>query len=1091
MLILNENSDYRKKVRTLGKLFDEILDSLLSSEFQSFQSMLAKILFFVDKYNVVNNTAAKLRKLYIYISKTNRNKSIIPAELEINGIVNVISSFIFYCSDIPIIDELKNLNDHYIFEGTDEDIKEDNSEYLQIIVKNVTPVINKSAPAYVELLCYSTNDNTELKIRIEKNNNNYNDEYFNYLCKLKKYCKITFYNFSEIDYKQKLYKCNLDSYFVIEPDFLIDVSDISGCFTMQGANYKIYFLDKFIGSTSSEGTLRGSLVNSLLDIRLKEPELSFDELFLLAIENNLLKISKFNNEIIEKIKNEIAIKHFPQIVKFTNGLLKLKDENNNIKITIEPTFYSEQHGLQGRLDVLIEYTDEPLKKEIVELKSGSPPSNGVWTNDMMQAVGYDLMLQSVFGKDRKGSNNILYSASYNKTYRNVIRNANYEVEFCKVRNLIICEILNQADGNFNLLSNISVNAFGVYPKYLLENIRKFENAFISNNNLENKYFTTYVKYIWNELLAVKLGIKQENKQNRAGFCALWNDSLDEKIENNTILPYLVFDKYENEKKEYTFKYNGETSNFRDNDIGIIYKYPADNSNPLKQQIYKCAIKKVTSNEVKISLRNNQLNNNIFNDADMYFIEHDLFDNNYYSNFKSLFSFILKDKKIKNELLGVCNTASKNKHTQNMDGNILSYVKKAAMAERYFLLQGPPGTGKTSSFLMKYLDEILADKNTRVLIITFTNKALEEIIRHLKNRVYSFTLFSSSSDEKYSFKTQLKQNFNTGFKFNESQICLTTSLSYLLYSEEINFHFKITTVIVDEASQILEPQIIGILSNFEKFVLIGDQNQLPAISVQDEKFCNITDENLNKLFIKQLTDSYFERLFRICNNNNWFEHIDTLKIHYRMHYSIAELINDYYDKKLVCGKKGQSDETNLFENSICLDNKNLVKTRVVFFDVDFSGNRFNKYCKNEADLIKLLIDKISNNIIDFNENSIGIITPWRAQISLIKNILSDNKLLNKIQVDTVERYQGSEKDIIIVSFAVSHYWQLKNLSSFDSAGLIDRKLNVALSRAKEYLFLIGNSKILTQTPHFSVFIEKIKNENTFVNSHITTKMLSIQ
>ncbi len=1090
LLIYTEDTDTRKKVRTLSKLFNEILDSLLSLEVQSFQSMLAKILFIVDKYNIKTQNAASLRNLYLYFNKIARNKTNVPQAAEIEGIINIISNFVYNFSDCSIINELQNLPAYKGFEKFDETAKENKFEYLSVIVQKITPVINKSKELYIELLCHSIIDDIELTIRIEKGNN-YNDEYFNSLCLIKKLCKINFYNLTKTDDKHNIYKCSLNSYFVLEPDFLLDVSDISGCFTIQGPNYKLFFLDKFIGSTSSEGTLRGSLVNSLLDIRLKEPLLTFDELFLLAIEGNLLKISKFKQETLEKIKTEIALKHFPQIVKFTNALLKLKEENKNINITIEPTFYSEQHGLQGRLDILIEYENDPLKKEIVELKSGTPPQNGAWVNDMMQAVGYDLMLQSVFGKDRKGSNNILYSASPEKTYRNIIRNTDYEINFCKVRNLIICEIFNQATGNFKLLDLITIDKFGLYPKYSVENIRKFESAFNSNDSLERKYFTTFLQFTWNELIAVKLGTKQENKQNRSGFCSLWTDSIEEKIENNSILPHLVFEKYDNSAKEFSFKYNGENSNFRDNDIGIIYKHKNEYLNPLKQQIFKCAIKKVSYDEIVISLRNNQLNNNIFNSTEEYFIEHDLFDNNYYSNFRSLFNFIQNDRGRKKELLGMSNP-TKEKHIYNnhiITGDMFNYVKKAALTDRYFLLQGPPGTGKTSSFLIKYLDEILLNEQKCVLIITFTNRALEEIIKHLKNTKYNFTLFSSSSDEEYSFKTKLKNNFNTGLKFNESQICLTTSLSYLLYSEEINYHFNINTVIIDEASQILEPQIIGIISGFEKFVLIGDQNQLPAISVQDNKFSSVNDVDLNKIFVKSLTDSYFERLFKICQINKWFEHFDTLKIHYRMHNSIAELINENYNKQLVCGKKGQSEDTNLFKNNILLSDTYILKSRVVFFDVDAPNNyRYYKYCKDEALLIKILITKIKNSIDSFDENSIGVITPWRSQISLIKSILEGNDLLNKIQVDTVERYQGSEKDIIFLSFAVSHYSQLQNLYSFDSFGLIDRKLNVALSRAKEYLFIIGNSRILSQTPHFADLIQNIKTNYTYLGTEFTSKIL---
>jgi superfamily I DNA and/or RNA helicase len=114
-------------------------------------------------------------------------------------------------------------------------------------------------------------------------------------------------------------------------------------------------------------------------------------------------------------------------------------------------------------------------------------------------------------------------------------------------------------------------------------------------------------------------------------------------------------------------------------------------------------------------------------------------------------------------------------------------------------------------------------------------------------------------------------------------------------------------------------------------------------------------------------------------------------------------------------------------------------------------------------------------IDFNaERTLGVITPYRNQIALIKREIARLGIasLNNILVDTVERFQGSERDVIIYSFCINYVWQLKFLSSIikENDKLIDRKLNVALTRARKQLFVTGASELLSVN---SIYAELLK------------------
>jgi DNA replication ATP-dependent helicase Dna2 len=108
-----------------------------------------------------------------------------------------------------------------------------------------------------------------------------------------------------------------------------------------------------------------------------------------------------------------------------------------------------------------------------------------------------------------------------------------------------------------------------------------------------------------------------------------------------------------------------------------------------------------------------------------------------------------------------------------------------------------------------------------------------------------------------------------------------------------------------------------------------------------------------------------------------------------------------------------------------------------------------------------------------ELSIGIITPFRTQINAIRASLSP-MLRDVITVDTVERYQGSERDVIIYSAAVTSPTDIDALSSVAATvfGTIDRKLNVAVSRARQQFILIGDTELLLGSSHYAALIQRL-------------------
>jgi hypothetical protein len=86
----------------------------------------------------------------------------------------------------------------------------------------------------------------------------------------------------------------------------------------------------------------------------------------------------------------------------------------------------------------------------------------------------------------------------------------------------------------------------------------------------------------------------------------------------------------------------------------------------------------------------------------------------------------------------------------------------------------------------------------------------------------------------------------------------------------------------------------------------------------------------------------------------------------------------------------------------------------------------------------------------------------------------------ISIDTVERYQGSERETMILCLPFRKLASLKHMQSLSDDGKVDRKLNVALSRAKERLIVIGNSNLCRQTRHYQQLYENIRSRGQIIN-----------
>jgi len=280
-------------------------------------------------------------------------------------------------------------------------------------------------------------------------------------------------------------------------------------------------------------------------------------------------------------------------------------------------------------------------------------------------------------------------------------------------------------------------------------------------------------------------------------------------------------------------------------------------------------------------------------------------------------------------------------------------------------------------------------------------------------------------------------------------------------------------IIDEASQLLEPMLVGLLSRFPKSILIGDHKQLPAVVTQPRHQTKVHDASLMALGIRDRSVSLFERMYRKAVESKWTWAYGRLTHQGRMHTNILEFISpEFYEDslKVLPGLNRLVDNPNL--NSESEFQSFLIENRMIFVDTPVDPTLTRKTNMLEAEMVGALVEEwmqiYSNNNKVLTPESIGVITPFRSQIAMIKT-QEVFKGGVEVTIDTVERYQGGSRDQIIISLAINEHNLLGSITNVSHEG-VDRKLNVALTRAREHIVILGNKEILERNPCYQRLID---------------------
>ena len=904
------------------------------------------------------------------------------------------------------------------------------------------------------------------------------------------------------------------SLIIIEPDFLIDISTIASCFKNYGQSPLNYIVKRLGPPVNTQPILLGNLASAVLDDAINAPETTTNDTIRHNFRDKAMGFSTCEpfspSTFVDDARRQAAnIRAAIDVLK-NDSVAPLETD----KALLEPSFVCEQLGIMGRVDLM-----SMDKRVLVEQKSGKnwnietgkKEKHGVQLEEnYVQMLLYYGVLQYNF---QLGNNKVNMHLLYSKYppeqglvsmnfFRGLFRDA------IKLRNRMVAMDMVIADRGFEtvlpLLTPQQLNENkcndALYVRYQLPQLQCLLDPLHSLSPLEKDYFCRMMTFVFREQRVARLGLQEGIGSSAAD---LWNMPLAEKRETGNIYINLTIT-----KKEKSEPYRGYDlitlavpdqgddflPNFRRGDGVYLYEYQGE-PDVRRSILFKGSLKEITSAEITIALSDGQQNPNILlpQQEGSYAVEHAPGDLSQRAKIHSLHSFITSPKPFRDLLLAqrepcsVCCDAIAAPQTSTDD-----ITARALSAQDYFLLVGPPGTGKTSRALRSLVEgELAASPETELLLMSYTNRAVDEICAMLTDAGINYLRIGSPyrCDPRFHdrlFANAVGENASlAGMKqlLTETRVIVGTTTT--MSSQEELFRLKhFTLAIIDEASQILEPDIVGLLSQLHihhqsstaRFILIGDHKQLPAVVQQSINDSRVEEQSLQDICLDNCRNSLFERLLRIERRAGREQFIGILHKQGRMHPDIAAFpCRMFYAREDIVPVplEHQSEPSDPHKRLIYIPS-----------DDCREPGRSDKVNVSEATIVRDQLKRIyEEHREDFSpQQTVGVIVPYRNQIAVIRREIESLGIppLEQISIDTVERYQGSQRDVIIYSFTIQNPYQLDFLTAncFEEDGMtIDRKLNVALTRARNQLIITGNRRVICRNPIFKQLIDSMECDDS--------------
>lgn len=375
----------------------------------------------------------------------------------------------------------------------------------------------------------------------------------------------------------------------------------------------------------------------------------------------------------------------------------------------------------------------------------------------------------------------------------------------------------------------------------------------------------------------------------------------------------------------------------------------------------------------------------------------------------------------------CDGFSESLKETEMDDSQQDAVAMCLAAERYHLVQGPPGTGKTQT-LARLVKELIG-QGQRVLLTSFTHRAIHHAMRKVSSVVdcpiYKVSDPFFNDAEGIEFRDTFA---DTGLLDHDGPYVIGATPFALFTSRASEARFDVA--VIDETSQMRVEAAIMPMLRAQRWFFFGDRQQLPPV--------------VQRPGVDAAEDSVFASLVRDGSHT-------MLKTTYRLNESLTRWPSEnFYHGELVAARANAAHRFHL-KSPPAREALLGPEPSMVCVEMDHEGNRVSS--PEEADETAALIEEMLEGGLSPAE--IGVVVPFRAQAARVRNLLRFERFakwpeIGKLAVDTVERFQGQEREAMIVSFVVSDEDFINRLGSFLT---YPQRLNVAVTRARTKVVLI--------------------------------------